>query len=521
MKIKEILLNLFEARMSPAVFQKFARSPEAANTFIGIEFELYFKGILQNNQTKHWDDQVVDQLAVAFTKETGIPAKSGSSNDPIGIGSAHWIFTKDGSVTHKGNPDDMGMEIKTPAVPLPQFMKQFNTFIQWLRNHNAYTNERTGLHMNMSVQGKSIDYLKLVLFSGSDKVSADFERTANEYAQSNISKLNINSVNKSSIYNKIKQNLLQAAAAEIESASQGKYFQVNTHDDYVEFRAPGNDWLGRFYPLVENTIYRYAYALSIATDPKMEQQEYAKKLMKLFGTEEYSNKLMTKISDEPRLIKRIKNPSEQLQIVAVTQNGYSIQFIENPSEQVQLAAVQQSGYAISYIKNPSEEVQLAAVQQNAYAIYYVQNPTEQVQLAAVNQDGDAIQHIENPSEQVQLAAVQQNGDAIQYIVNPSEQLQIAAVTQNGNAIIFIENPSEQVQLAAVKQHGEAIRYIETPSEQVQLAAVQQNGWSIQYIKNPSEQVQLAAVKQTPKAYVLMKNNNIDIAPSVVEYMRNI
>ena len=499
MKIKEIILNLFEARMSPAVFAKFVRSPAANSTFIGVEFELYFKGILQNNQTKHWDDRVVDQLAVTFTKETGIPAKRGASNEQIGVGSTHWIFTEDGSVTRKGNPDDMGMEIKTPAVPLPQFMKQFNTFIQWLRHHNAYTNERTGLHLNMSVQGKAIDYLKLVLFSGSDKVSADFERTASEFAESNLKNMDLEQVSKPSIYNKIKQNLLQAAAAEIENKSQDKYFQVNTHSDYVEFRAPGNDWLGRFYPLVENTIYRYAYALSIATDPDSEKREYAKKLMKLFGQEEYSNKLLTAISNNPMLISKIKNPSEQ----------------------VQLAAIQTYANAIKYIKTPTEQVQLAAVQQNGHAIKYIENPTEQVQLAAVNQNGYAIEYIKNPSEQVQLAAVEQDGDAIRHITNPSEQVQLAAVQQNGHAIKYIENPTEQVQLAAVQQTGYAIKLIKNPSEQVQLAAVNQDGYAIGYIKNPSEKVQLAAVKQHPEVYTSMNNRKMDIAQSVHEYMRNV
>ena len=500
MKIKEIILNLFEARMSPAVFAKFVRSPSANSTFIGVEFELYFKGILQNNQTKHWDDRVVDQLAVTFTKETGIPAKRGASNEQIGVGSTHWIFTEDGSVTRKGNPDDMGMEIKTPAVPLPQFMKQFNTFIQWLRHHNAYTNERTGLHLNMSVQGKDIDYLKLVLFSGSDKVSADFERTASEFAESNLKKLDLEYVSKPSIYNKIKQNLLQAAAAEIENKSQDKYFQVNTHSDYVEFRAPGNDWLGRFYPLVENTIYRYVYALSIATDPESEKREYAKKLMKLFGgAEEYSNELMVAISDKPILITKIKNPSEKVQLAAVQQNGHAIKYIENPTEQVQIAAVTHYGYAIEYIENPSE----------------------QVQLAAVEQDGDAIEYIETPSEQVQLAAVQKYANAVKYIENPSEQVQLAAVQQNGHAIRYIKNPSEQVQLAAVQQNVNAILHIETPSEKVQLAAVTQNGEVIQHIKTPSEQVQLAAVKQNPGVYILMNRRKMDIASSVHEYMRNI
>ena len=98
----------------------------------------------------------------------------------------------------------------------------------------------------------------------------------------------------------------------------------------------------------------------------------------------------------------------------------------NPSEEMQLAAVKQNGYVIEYIKNPSEAVQLAAVTQNSYAIRYIKNPTEKVQLIAVRKNGGAIEYIKNPSEAVQLAAVKQNGNAIRYIKNPTAKVKALA-----------------------------------------------------------------------------------------------
>ena len=80
--------------------------------------------------------------------------------------------------------------------------------------------------------------------------------------------------------------------------------------------------------------------------------------------------------------KYIENPSIELQLAAVQQNGSAIQYIENPSEEVQLAAVQQNPHSIQYISNPSIEVQLAAVQRNGFVIAYIKNPSTEVQLAA-------------------------------------------------------------------------------------------------------------------------------------------
>ena len=80
----------------------------------------------------------------------------------------------------------------------------------------------------------------------------------------------------------------------------------------------------------------------------------------------------------PNYIKYIENPSEQVQLVAVQEDGHSIQYIQNPSEQAQLAAVNQNGNSIQFIQNPSEQVQLAAVQEDGYSIKYIENPTDKV-----------------------------------------------------------------------------------------------------------------------------------------------
>jgi len=115
----------------------------------------------------------------------------------------------------------------------------------------------------------------------------------------------------------------------------------------------------------------------------------------------------------------------------IAEKNKSLVLNQNPSEQVQMAAVSESGRAIEHIKNPSEQVQMAAVSESGWAIEYIKNPSEQVQMAAVKKDGRAIEHIKNPSEQVQMAAVSESGWAIEYIKNPSEQVQMAAQKQRG------------------------------------------------------------------------------------------
>lgn len=56
------------------------------------------------------------------------------------------------------------------------------------------------------------------------------------------------------------------------------------------------------------------------------------------------------------------------QIETVRRNAFNIEFIKEPSEELKLLAVKQNWYAIKYIKNPSEIVQLEAVK-NYYSNY--------------------------------------------------------------------------------------------------------------------------------------------------------
>ena len=150
-----------------------------------------------------------------------------------------------------------------------------------------------------------------------------------------------------------------------------------------------------------------------------------------------------------------------------------IEYIKNPSEEIQLMAVQKSGFLIKHIIRkgiePSEEVKLAAVKQHGFSIEYIENPSEQVQFVAVKDNPDAILDIIRkgiqPSGQVQLAAIKHNpyyfkyATDYEYIINTRPDL-----------IMYIQNPSEELQMIAVQKIPYTIRDIETPTERVKQLA---------------------------------------------------
>lgn len=243
-----------------------------------------------------FDLGAAESLAYSLSKEIGyeVEVYSEYKSDEAGdwVDRGVWVMEPDGSVTGQGyNQTDLGIEIKSPPIPLPEFVQIFDKFVKWAKENKAYTNKQTGLHLNMSIpNGGKIDYLKLVLFAGADKVSADFERTFNSYAKSNLKTLEkvVKDDNRyeyriSDSMAALKQGMLTKASKILDDSNLDRYMQINFKYSYVEFRAPGNDWLGQYLPQVTETLYRFGYAVTIAADASAEREEYAKKLYKLLS----------------------------------------------------------------------------------------------------------------------------------------------------------------------------------------------------------------------------------------------
>ena len=253
---------------------------------------------------RHWDldwphmydanygggEQDVDQIADDFTEGTGFRAKgysgyhSGSRSDQQQQG--YFIIEPDGSID--ADEGDAGLEFISPAMPLKDGIEMLKKVKQWASAAGCYTNKSTGLHMNISVPGMSIenlDYVKLALFLGDEHVLKEFDRTYNSYAKSAMKivqeKIQQNPENATALLAKMKEHVNTAASKLIHSGITQKYTSINTKGNYVEFRGPGGDYLDQDLTKLTNTALRLAQSLRIATDESAYKQEYAKKLYKL------------------------------------------------------------------------------------------------------------------------------------------------------------------------------------------------------------------------------------------------
>jgi hypothetical protein len=100
-------------------------------------------------------------------------------------------------------------------------------------------------------------------------------------------------------------------------------------------------------------------------------------------TSDQNDKDLKRIKLNPFDICMVKNPSEAMQLLAVSKIGLAIGVIESPSPAVQMCAVRRDPQSISGIKNPSEEASLYAVKKWPFLIKYLSNPSTTIMDAAI------------------------------------------------------------------------------------------------------------------------------------------
>jgi putative chitinase len=205
--------------------------------------------------------------------------------------SLHYIVEPDSSLDPDSS-DDQGLEFVSPPLPIEELLSDLNKVKAWADRTGCYTNDSTGLHINVSVPGwttgtDQLDYVKLALLLGDEFVLDSFGRAGNTYAKSAMGKI-VDIVRQRPdraqlLMNRMKQGLDQLATRLVHGRQTEKYTSINVKNGYIEFRSPGGDWLNDNFKEIDNTLRRFTVALSAAVDPAAYRQEYLKKLYKLLN----------------------------------------------------------------------------------------------------------------------------------------------------------------------------------------------------------------------------------------------
>ena len=249
-------------------------------------------------QWPHWTEydgeangQSIDEVANSFQQAIGRPVNASNRYHAARREPGHYVVEPDGSL-EADDSYETGLEFVSPPLPLNDLLSDLEKVKKWADANGCYTNESTGLHINVSVPGLkgtdvNLDYVKLALLLGDERVLNEFERAGNNYCESAMKIIKKRVVERpedaAALLTQMKQHLGSIATKIIHSGATKKYTSINTKGGYVEFRSPGGDWLNEKFDLIVPTLKRFVVALDAAVDPDKYRQEYLKKLYKLLA----------------------------------------------------------------------------------------------------------------------------------------------------------------------------------------------------------------------------------------------
>lgn len=254
--------------------------------------DVYWPYHISNTQSN------IEDFADSFGSAVGRPVQYAGGYHSINRSNQardkFYILEPDGSL-EADESDSTGLEFVSPPLPVDEMMSEIKKVAQWAKVHGAYTGKdnNTGLHMNISVPDFSLeklDYVKLVLLLGDKHILESFDRIGNTYAKSSFDLLSKRLRDNPEMANQametMKSHFGLAASKAMHAGSTQKYTSINVKDNRVEFRGPGNDYLGMFEQNPSKLLapmMRMVVALDAACDPEKYRDEYQKKLYKFLS----------------------------------------------------------------------------------------------------------------------------------------------------------------------------------------------------------------------------------------------
>jgi len=193
-----------------------------------------------------------------------------------------WYIEPDGSLQADDDMDATA-EIVSPPLPAVKAIEDLQKFYAMAGQLKLYTNDSTGLHINVSIPLK-LDILKLAVFLGDQYVLKYFNRQDNSYASSVTTSLNRH------IQSEPETNFSMKALQGIVANYSGSHTaSISNNGKYISFRHAGGNYLAD-YNGIYNTVGRFVRAMIIATDPNMYANEYKTKLAKLMNQDKPASK---------------------------------------------------------------------------------------------------------------------------------------------------------------------------------------------------------------------------------------
>ena len=232
-----------------------------------------------------WLDENIDNYLIGGT---GAISYMMDKIQNFNLDTSGWKVVEDGT-------DGVDAEIVTDVMSVEDGFAALDEVFEFIdQDDDIFTSEACGLHINIGTwrgnEWQSVDWLKFLTIVHGDRILKDFGRQRNSYAADKLQGIvdaiqngdhknynqSIKTVNDFVIAKSIKQSVVNLSKLR----SLG----------YIEIRGFGNKDYHKKADKIKQTIKIILQSLDIASDPRAHRRDYLKKLAKVLGKVQDSNR---------------------------------------------------------------------------------------------------------------------------------------------------------------------------------------------------------------------------------------
>ena len=275
-------------------------------------FRYSFRHAVQQDEDGHYitvfppQREIFGKLAQDFQEQFGVKLYQEREYAKIpGHQSAVWRVMADSTVDDSDNPRG-GAEISSPAMDMQEGLEWLEKMFRFI-DRTGYTNSNTGLHIRVSFkqpkQLEDIDWFKVALFMGDERVLSDFDRRKSTYTQTPLDRIRqyfrdqiakiggessraIARIIRQDRFTKLVQPMRDMFTQEAEKYSTFNISGFRDHQGRIEFRVWGNDKYERRFDEIKRTLFQFCFAVILGASPDLHVDTYMKKIFNLIRPEQ-------------------------------------------------------------------------------------------------------------------------------------------------------------------------------------------------------------------------------------------
>lgn len=143
----------------------------------------------------------------------------------------------------------------------------------------------------------------------------------------------------------------------------------------------------------------------------------------------------------------IKNPSDQLQIKYIELEGDEntlLSYVSDPSPEVLKVLIEESPDDIANVKNPSKELQQLAIKNGRFVVHSIKELDYYIQLSLLSDESEELDDIQNPCIEVLRYLATTTPAGSKALGSNILEIQMTIVQNDPTAIGLITNPLPEV-----------------------------------------------------------------------------